>query len=410
MITRSSISAGSRGMDEVPALVLGTGITALGVLRILGRQGIPVAIVPPNADSAEKKSRWYRPAPMHSPWNRELDLAGNLRKVDMDRAVLMPCTDALTLSAAGLPADLQARFPSCLPPADALQKLVDKGAFVELLHSADVPHPRTYLIGDPESLGSVPQVREGRPLFIKPRDSQSFFESVGRKGIQARDRTELEAMVRKLTAAGHRLVIQEYIPGPASNHYFVDGFVAGSGQILSHLVRRRLRMYPPDFGNSSLVITVPKEEASEAVQALGRLFRILGYRGIFSAEFKRDADDGVLRILEVNARPWWYIEFTARAGLDVASMAYNTALGRTPVPPSDYQVGRKLVYPYYDLYACLEMYDTRLKALWRFTRDALGADDAVFAWDDPMPGLSHWLRIGGRALSRQLPGRRGGSR
>lgn len=391
---------------EAPALVLGHGITALGVLRVLARKGVPVAVLPPAPGPLVETSRWYRPSPMNSPWDRELDLASNLRQVDMDQAVLMPCTDVMTVATAGLPDDLRARFPSCLPRVDAIKRLVDKGAFVSLLRATNVPHPKTYLVDDSRGLDDIPPVRGHRHLFIKPRDSQSFFESVGRKAIRAGNRRELEAGVRRLAAAGHRLIIQEYVPGPASSHYFVDGFVADSGQIVAHLVRRRLRMYPPDFGNSSLVVTVPREEASEAVEALGRLFRALDYRGIFSAEFKRDADDGVFRILEVNARPWWYIEFAARAGLDVATMAYEVALGRKPPPASDYEVGRKLVYPYYDLHACLEMYDGRLKALWRFGRDAFGADAAIFAWDDPAPALSRWWRMSARGLIRRLPGRR----
>ena len=85
--------------------------------------------------------------------------------------------------------------------------------------------------------------RETRPLFIKPRDSQSFFRKTGRKGVRARNRRELVDGVQRLTDAGHRLVVQEYVPGPASNHYFVDGFAVEGGEIAAHLVRRRLRWH-----------------------------------------------------------------------------------------------------------------------------------------------------------------------
>jgi len=47
---------------------------------------------------------------------------------------------------------------------------------------------------------------------------------------------------------------------------------------------------------------------------------------VFSAEFKFDERDGLFKILEVNARPWWYVDFAARCGVDVCRMAYRDAL------------------------------------------------------------------------------------
>ena len=43
----------------VPAIVLGGGVTALGVLRVLARRGIPVRAACPPGDVV-RFSRWYR--------------------------------------------------------------------------------------------------------------------------------------------------------------------------------------------------------------------------------------------------------------------------------------------------------------------------------------------------------------
>ena len=66
----------------------------------------------------------------------------------------------------------------------------------------------------------------------------------------------------------------------------------------------------------------------------------VNYRGIFSAEFKRDARDGQYRILEVNTRAWTYVEFASRCGVNVCEMAWQDALGLpvTAASPS-YPVG-----------------------------------------------------------------------
>src|SRR5690349_2587613 len=97
-----------RNGDQAPALVFGAGVSALAVLRSLGRSGVPVF-----AAGAEttliRRSRWYRPAP----GDPELPdgLAEYLRSSDLPRAVLFGCTDDWAQTLAALPDDLAGRFP-----------------------------------------------------------------------------------------------------------------------------------------------------------------------------------------------------------------------------------------------------------------------------------------------------------
>src|SRR5690606_17421385 len=49
-------------LEQPPALVLGTGITALGVVRALGRAGLPLHAASADAGFV-RASRWYRPPP-----------------------------------------------------------------------------------------------------------------------------------------------------------------------------------------------------------------------------------------------------------------------------------------------------------------------------------------------------------
>src|SRR5438046_2545616 len=81
-------------------------------------------------------------------------------------------------------------------------------------------------------------------------------------------------------------VLQEDVPGPVTSHYFVDGFVDRDGRVLARFARRRLRMWPPYFGNNSYIVSIPLADVEDAVTMLERLLAGLRYRGIFSAEFK----------------------------------------------------------------------------------------------------------------------------
>ncbi len=387
-------------LDPPPALVLGCGVTLLGVTRILGRQGLPRRATVSKGDLVAA-SRWLPTTGHLPPVGAASGLADYLEALPLERGVLIPCSDELALAVAELPAPLAERFPSYQPDASVLRLLVDKGAFLHTLETLSVPHPRTLLVERPEALEAVSDA-ELQTMFIKPRDSQSFQREVGVKGFRPATREGFQSRLTALLAAGHRLLLQEYVPGPASNHFFLDGFAGEGGEILALLVRRRLRMYPVDFGNSTFMVTVPPEEADGAVSSVRRLLGSLRYRGIFSAEFKRDERDGTFRILEVNARPWWYVEFAARAGVDVVRLAYRAALGLPFEPPKRYEVGRTMMYPYYDHPACRALVPGRLAAHYRFLVDLVRADQAVFGWDDPGPALRNWGRRAPGIVARRL--------
>jgi predicted ATP-grasp superfamily ATP-dependent carboligase len=350
-------------------------------------------------------SRWLPKDGRIPPVGPASGLADYLEALPLSRGVPIACTDDLALAVAELPAPLAARFPSYQPDAAVLRLLVDKGEFLRTLEALDVPHPRTHVVERPDDLDAVSD-EELNTAFIKPRDSQAFQRELGVKGLRPAAREDFRAVLTRLLDAGHGLMVQEYVPGPASNHYFVDGFTTEGGSIFTLLARRRLRMFPLDFGNSTFMVSVAPEEAEGAIASLERLLLALRYRGIFSAEFKRDERDGVFRIIEVNARPWWYVEFAARAGMDVVRLAYRAALGLPLDPPTGYEVGRTMMYPYYDLYACRALIPGRVAALRRFLRDVVGADQPVFAWDDPWPALRHWTREGPGIVARRLPGLR----
>ena len=100
-------------------------------------------------------------------------------------------------------------------------------------------------------------------------------------------------------------------------------------------------MFPTDFGNSTYLISVPLERLSPAMESLERILRAVHYRGIFSAEFKRDHRDGKFKILEINARPWWYIGFAIDSGVNVVEMAYRDALGLPVTTNATYRPGTR---------------------------------------------------------------------
>lgn len=385
---------------DPPVIVLGVGITALGVLRTLARGGI-TTLVAETADPLLRHSRWFRPLPRGTPPIGTSPLDAWLSALPLERAVLMPCSDHRVSEVASLPAPLRERFPAVVPAASTLARFVDKGHFAQLLQSTGTPHPFSAQLPHAEALNDVPDAVFADAI-LKPRDSQSFMQRYGVKALRVRTRRAAAEQLARVHGDGFAVILQEYVPGPATNHFFIDGFIDRHGTLRAVFVRRRLRMYPLDFGNSTALVSVAPDAARPAVDALTALLAGVGYVGIFSAEFKRDARDGMFRILEVNARPWWYVDFAARCGVDVCRMAYDGALGRAVPTLRRYQTGRTLVFPYYDRLAVEALHARGKLSFGRGLGSWVGAMQPVFQWQDPAPGIYATLTKAAGFVRRRL--------
>src|SRR5262245_8299203 len=377
--------------QSIPAIVLGSGITPLGVLRVLRRAGIP-SYVAQSSDPLLRRSRWYRPLPGPDVQRKDETVESWLERLPFERAVLMPCSDRWITRIAELPPQCRNRFPVSLSEPRVLRHLVDKGNFARSVQEIGIPHPYSKALDTHDDLTDIPN-RVFDAAILKPRNSQSFQEKFGTKAFHVRGREEAAERLQVIRAEGLDAFVQEYIPGPAKHHYFIDGFVDRHGRIRGLLVRARQRMYPADFGNSTSMISVVPAAAAQAVESIQQLLTNIGYRGIFSAEFKLDARDGMFKIIEVNARPWWYVDFTARCGVDVCSMAYSDALGQDVPLVDTYQVGRRLVYAYADFIACAAMRRRGELSLWSWFRSWFGAIQPVFQWSDPLPAAAGAVEI-----------------
>lgn len=377
-------------------LVLGGGITGLGVLRILARNGIPRWLVAGPADLAFA-SRHARAVPAQAGLAVPPDagLAPFLRALPIESAVLIPCSDDWVRQVSQLDPGIRTRFPSSVPSPEALDQAIDKGRFATLLQAIGVPHPRSWPLEAGVGLDALP-ADAFRHAFLKPRDSQSFFARYGVKGLWVDSAAVARARLEEVTAAGLAVQLQEYVPGPPTSHIFIDGYACAGGDIRGLLVRRRLRMYPGDFGNSTLMVTIAPEEASEAVISVRRLVEALSFHGVFSVEFKQSEADGRYYALEMNARPWWYVDYAALAGMDVIRMAWLDARGESVPEVRHYQIGRRCVFPYYDWFAFREQLGRHRAGVWGWLWGLVGADQPVLRFSDPGPA---WKAV--RSLLRR---------
>ncbi len=393
---------------KIPAIVVGRGQTGLGALRCLQLAAIPAYVACPPEDLVVR-SRWYRPTPGARAWDGTpgSDAEALLLAMPLPRAVLIPGADDAALWLAELPPALRERFAVASSARATLEILQDKSRFGEYLAQTGIAHPRTYTIRSAADIERIP-FGELERVFVKPADSQRFSAALGAKGIWARDRREFLDLWTKLDDCGLHVIAQEYVPGSSADHFFVDGYRDRDGALAGLFARRRERIFPPDFGNSSYCESIALADVAPAVDAIGTLLEALRYRGIFSAEFKRDARDGSFRLLEVNTRAWWYVEFAARCGVNVCRMAWQDALGeRVDAAPRTYPVGAGCANLPGDLKAVFSRSAAERGPLRRVLGQWLRAHLHVFRFDDPKPGLAamrEFIRLVARKALRRSRG------
>ncbi len=372
----------------LPAIVVGSGHTGLGMLRALHLAGIETWVACPANDLAAH-SRWYRPVPGVR-WDGSLGPQTPALLEALPDAVLIPGADDAALWISDLPSSpLGRRFPVSTSSRGTLEILQNKSRFADFLRGTAIPHPRSFPLRAAADIAAIPFEEIDR-VFVKPANSQEFTRHTGVKGLAANGRADVERIWDQLQRRGLEAMVQEYIPGPASEHYFIDGFRDRNGMLTGLFARRRLRIHPPDFGNSSYCESIALDEVDPALQNLAGLLDMLGYRGIFSAEFKRDARDGEFRILEINTRGWWYVEFAARCGVNVCRMAYDDAQGKSVRPASrKYRIGAGCVNLAGDIKTVFRSPAGR-GSWWTVVRQWVRTRFLVFRSDDPGPA---WFTV-----------------
>ena len=316
-------------------------------------------------------------------------------------AVVIPCDDdGIELIARGRE-QLEALGLRPIEGNDeALLGMLDKDRTYELCREIGVDCPRTETVSTHEEAEAISR-RFDYPCALKPRESHVFAQHFGilAKAVVVESAEELVREFDKTAELGVSMLVTEIVPGPDHALCSYYSYLDGDGQPLYHFTKKKERQFPPEFGLGCYQITTWDPDVAAAGL---KFFQGAGLRGIANVEFKRDARDGTLRLIECNARLTAANEQVRLAGLDVALVAYSRAAG-TPGPElRSYKVGVPLWHPIEDVRAMLR-YRARgeltvggwLRSLRRRQRFPL------FRLDDPLPTV-HSLSVKGGRLVRKV--------
>jgi D-aspartate ligase len=386
-------------LESVGAIVLGGDFLGLGIVRSLGRRGVPICIV----DDEYSISRFSRFASCTA---RVPDLRDESRIVDslldigrrwrLKDWVLYPTREEIVAALSRNRAALAEIFRVPTPEWRTVEWAWDKRKTYRLANELGIPAPKTWYLRDVSELQSI----DGHPPWvIKPAIKENFIYATRVKAWRANNHAELAerfAEAAKLVGPGE-VMVQELIPGGGSQQFAYCAFFKEGATIGSMTVRRR-RQHPPEFGRASTFVETIERPILETLS--NRFLRAIGYYGLAELEYKLDERTGEYKLLDMNARTWGYHTLGLRAGVDFPYLLFADQMG-TRLTPCRAQVGVKWIRLVTDLpTGALEIWRGGLD--WReYLRSLTDIQtESVFCREDPLPGFMELALIPYLAVKR----------
>jgi len=269
----------------------------LGVIRSLGRVGVPVYGVhedglAPAANSRYLRGRFFwRPDPADA--DRVLAGLSRLAEIIGRPAVLISTDDAGAIFLAEHGRELRRWFLFPDPPRDLPRRLAGKYSLSEVCREFGMASPRTTVPG------SLAQAREfargcGYPVIAKLTAPWRASHGLRSTRVVTGDR-ELGRAYDACARADAGLMLQEFVPGDRTHDWFFHGYFDENSDCRPAFTGVKERSYPDGAGLTSFGRSVPNDALKGEITVL--LAR-LGYRGLLDLDIRLDSRDGRYHLLE----------------------------------------------------------------------------------------------------------------
>ena len=372
---------------DVGAIVIGGDYQGLGIVRSLGRRGVPVCIID-DERSIGCFSRYTTHAVRVDNLRDEQKTIAALmdvgRRLNLDGWVLYPTRDE-TVAALSLHRDaLSKRFrvPTC--DWTIVKWAWDKRHTYHLAQELGIPIPKTWL---PRNIKEVRRIDAEFPVIIKPAIKEHFLYATKAKAWRADSREELVNRYREAATfvPDGELMIQDLIPGGSEQQYGYGAFFK-EGRALGSMMTHNKRSHPLQLGKSSTCVeTIDLPIIERRAQSF---LRAINYYGLVELEFRLDPRDGEYKLLDVNARTWGYHALGPAAGVDFPRMLFEDQLGK-PVEPARAEPGKSWIRLATDIPVGIAGVVCGQLGFRKYLKSILGLNvEAVFSLDDPLPGIA----------------------
>ncbi len=387
----------SRQPHTPGAVILGSDFKALGVVRSLGRRGIPCMVI----DSLPRSAWFSRYVVKRCAWQGSMEgdaflhfLLSFGKEHQLDHWLLFPLQDEVVEFVARNAQQLAQVYRLVTQDWNVIQWALDKRLTYRMAEEVGVPYPRTWY---PASEDDLKAQGIAFPAIIKPAISIRLQYATRLKALPVSNYEELLTAYRKAASIinADEIMIQEIIPGRGQSQFSVATYCK-EGQVLLSMTARRTRQYPIDYGLSSSFVEAL--EVPGLLELAEKLLRYMGVSGMVEVEFKHDQRDSQYKLLDINVRPWGWHTLCIASGLDFPYIQYCDVSGEAPepiIPHYGYHWTRLLT----DIPAGVQEIRAGITTPGAYLRSFRGKTVfSVFDWLDPLPALGDFAV----ALSRSM--------
>ncbi|HET7016887.1 MAG TPA: hypothetical protein VFI65_23390 [Streptosporangiaceae bacterium] len=417
------LTAGEPSLDRsVPALVLKVGqypvhSGGLGVIRTLGRLGVPVyAITEPGLTPAVASRYCTASFVWHATGQEDpVQLVGKLCEVGDSigrTAVVVPVDDEAAVLVAEHQAELSSRFlfPRVQPRLP--RKLASKPGLYDLCIAHGVPAPTSVTpvtfdeAGDFAATATYPIVvknaevweRRRRPVVpgttIVPTEDDLL-------ALLTRPPPDLlpDRLRTSPRSQSPGVILQEYIPSEHSEDWIVHLYCGTDSASQVLFTGRKIRSWPPTHGVTACAYSV---ENPELAQIARRFCDQIGFLGIADLDVRLDLRDGRYKLVDFNPRAGNQFRlFESESGVDVVRAQHLDLTGRQ-IPPGRQLDGRRIIVEHADIPAQFA-YRRLDKKVTRAGSARPAHTSTEFAWlarDDPFPFVVMVRHVLGAAVRK----------
>jgi len=383
-------------MKNLPGvIVIGDHVQALGIIRSLGRHGIPVYLMHNSNLCIGRFSRYTKRFIKTPSTNSESEFIDFMiefaEKNQVKDWILIPTNDIFVEILSRNKIILEEYYKVPTPKWDIIKFALNKKLTYSIAKKIGIPIPRTFYPKDIEELKAMmPELTF--PALVKPAIAHHFWYRVGVKMFRANTPEEL---IQKYLEASRildssEIMIQELIPGDLNLLYTFGSFFK-EGRPLAIWTGKKIRQRPMDFGNCTCAIS---ERVPELVEIGTRFLNAIDYYGLSELEIKKDCRDGEFKLIEMNARTWLWHSLAIRCGIDFPYLLYKDMVDEKVPSVTSFRENIKWMHIYTDLGV---MAKETLKGDMKL-RDYISTlrgekEFAVLSLDDPLPFIAETLTL-----------------
>lgn len=372
-----------------PVIIFGAFETALGIARSLGVQGI-------NSDCLDFKkdicfySKYCKgylvPHPI-SESEKLIEYLNEFVKKFSSKPVIFITSDDFLRFVLEKIDFIKDKFLINISDKDIVEEISDKYRLYLKCLEIGIEVPRTFYIRSIESLNDIINGNNLYPLFLKGKDVNSWRKMVhgSLKGFVVNNADEFYEKGIELIEKGVEFIAQEVIKGRDCNHFKCCVYINNDGEEILNFTLRKLLQNPIHFGVGAIVESIADEELQETGR---KLFKGLNFRGVGSAEFKRDEKDEKLKLIEINPRYWQQNYLSTRCGMNFPLINYLDLTDQQTIKSGKFETGIKWVNRYMSFNSFID-YRKKKEITYREWRKLSKGKRVTpdFSIIDPLPAL-----------------------